>query len=400
MRAAKVIIVLFLICLQVVASAQQSDVFAIPPSIAFAEWQQISRNDDFSEFRQKFSSPIPSGDQTNDEIELQVFVPASTIGKPPVVILLNYWGATDSALERQTAAELAYRGIASVIVPLPYHLSRTPPGHASGELAITPDPIALKMTMIQSVSDIRRTIDWIKSRLEFDSEQLGITGTSLGAIVSSLAFAVEPRIKSASFLLGGADLAYLMMNSSRTTSQRHVLTDAGWTEESLHKELLDIEPTTYLKPDDLRPTYVINAKYDTIVPLESSKRLSDALANHTILTLETGHFGGFLVKDRLISSIAKFFDATLRGKPFDAPSKFYSPTVRFSLMLDTESGLQLGAGLDLWRSNDRADIFASAFITPSGPRGYFGFQLGNGVSIGAMFSRSGTSPGLVWSTIF
>jgi hypothetical protein len=90
----------------------------------------------------------------------------------------------------------------------------------------------------------------------------------------------------------------------------------------------------------------------------------------------------------------------LRGRPFAAPSKFYSPTVRFSVMLDVESGLQLGAGLDIWRSNDRADIFVAGFITPSGPRGYFGFQLGNGVSIGAMFSRRGTSPGLVWSTIF
>ncbi|MFM9872171.1 MAG: alpha/beta hydrolase family protein [Fimbriimonadaceae bacterium] len=372
----------------------------MPPSIAFDEWRQVSRTDEFSEFRETFQSALPSGDLTNDQIELQVFVPASSIGKPPVVILLNYWGATDSELERQTAAELAYRGIASVIVPLPYHLSRTPPGHASGELAITPDPEALKKTMTQSVSDIRRTIDWIKTRTEFDGEQIGITGTSLGAIVSSLAFAVEPRIKSASFLLGGADLAYLMMNSSRTTSQRHILTEAGWTEESLHKVLLEIEPTTYLKPDDARPSYVINAKYDTIVPFESSRILTNALANHTELTLETGHFGGFLVKDRLISSIAKFFDATLRGKKFSAPDKFYSPTVRFSLMLDTETGLQLGAGLDLWRSNDRADIFAAAFITPSGPRAYFGFQLGNGVSIGAMFSRSGTSPGLVWSTIF
>jgi dienelactone hydrolase len=380
--------------------AQSSDVFVMPPSITFDEWRQVSRNDDFSEFRVSFASGLPSGDANNDQIELQVFVPASPIGKPPVAILLHYWGATDSELERQTAAELAYRGIASVILPLPYHLSRTPDGHASGELAIVPDPEALKRTMIQSVSDIRRTIDWINTRPELNGEEIGITGTSLGAIVSSLAFAVEPRIKSASFLLGGADLAYLMMNSSRTTSQRHILTNAGWTEESLHKVLLEIEPTTYLKPDDKRPSYVINAKYDTIVPLESSRRLADALANRTELTLETGHYGGFLVKDRLISSIAKFFDATLRGKTFSAPAKFYSPTVRFSLMLDPDSGLQLGAGLDIWRSNDRADIFVAAYVTPVGPRAYLGFQLGNGVSIGAMFSRSGTSPGLVWSTIF
>lgn len=336
----------------------------------------------------------------NNTVSLQVFLPASTIGKPPVVLLLHFWGATDSELEREMAQELAIRGIAAVIMPMPYHLSRTPAGKRSGELAIVPDPEALKQTMYQSIADIRRTLDWVQTRPEFDSEAIGITGTSLGAIVSALAFGVEPRIKSAGFMLGGADLAFLMMNSSRTTAARGGLRDKGWTEENLRKELYQIEPLNFLSPEDKRPSYLISARYDTVVPPESGERLKAKLANVNTLMLDTGHYGGFLVKSRLSRSMASFFDATLRGREFRPPDKFYSPTVRFSLLADVKSGVQVGAGLDLWRSNENADTFAAIYLTPSGPRGYFGFQLGKGVSLGAMFSRSGTSPGLVWSTVF
>lgn len=380
--------------------AHLSDGFPLPSSIAFSEWRQVARTDSYSEFRQVFPSAVASRFPANNTVELQVFLPSDAVGSPPVAILLHFWGATDNALERDLAVELASRGIASVVMPLPYHLTRTPAGYRSGELAIQPDPEELKQTMRQSVADVQRTVDWIQSRREFAGSSIGVTGVSLGAIVSSLVFAVEPRIKSASFLLGGADLAHILMHSSRTVTQRRILESQGWTEDKLREALRPIEPLAYLSPGDRRPTYLIEARNDTVVPPADADKLASALPNNTVLTLETGHYGGFLVKDRLIRSIAAFFDATLRGRPFSAPSKFYSPTIRFSLMADTQNGLQIGAGLDIWRSNDRSDIFATGFLTPTGPQAYLGFQLGKGVSLGAMFSRRGTSPGLVWSTIF
>ncbi|QYK52518.1 MAG: alpha/beta hydrolase family protein [Fimbriimonadaceae bacterium] len=398
--AARLVIMVGLIVCWLGAYAQVSDVLTAPEKITFPNWDQVGRTEDYSEFRVAFPSPLVTEYPENNTVSLQVFMPASPIGKPPVVLLLHFWGATDSELEREMAQELALRGIASVIMPMPYHLSRTPAGKRSGELAIVPDPKALRQTMIQSIADIRRTLDWVQSRPEIDSNSIGITGTSLGAIVSALAFGVEPRIKSAGFMLGGADLAYLMMNSSRTTSARAGLRADGWTEEKLREELVDIEPLNYLSLDDKRPSYLISARYDTVVPPESGDRLREKLSNVQTLMLDTGHYGGFLVKSRLSRSMAAFFDATLRGRQFNAPTKFYSPTVRFSLLADLQSGVQVGAGLDLWRSNTNADTFAAIYITPRGPQGYFGFRLGKGVSLGAMFSRSGTSPGLVWSTVF
>ncbi len=380
--------------------AQVPDVLTPPPKIEFSNWNQVARTEEYAEFRASFPSPVVTGFEVNNEVPVTAYLPSQTIGKAPVVILLHFWGATDNKVEREFAHELALRGLASVIIPLPYHLERTPPGFRSGELAIVPDTAELRRTMVQSISDIRRTIDWIESRPEFDADRVGITGTSLGAIVSSLAFAVEPRIKSAGFMLGGADLAYLMMNSSRTISARSELRAKGYTEESLRAELAGIEPLSFLDPADTRPSYLITARYDTVVPRESTERLAAALANVKTLELDTGHFGGFLVKSRILRSMAAYFDATLRGREYDPPSKFYSPTIRFALLADRFSGLQVGIGLDVWRSNSRGDSFVAGFFTPRGPQGYVGFQLGNGVSIGAMFSRSGTSPGLVWSTVF
>lgn len=380
--------------------AQVPDVRTPPERIQFEPWQQLRRSESYSEFKATFPSSISSGDARNDQVELFITVPTESIGKPPIVILLHFWGASDMELELQMAKELASRDIASVIMPLPYHLSRTPEGKRSGELAILPDPVRLKTTMTQSVADIRRTIDYLETRTELDATRIGVTGTSLGAIVSGLAFAVEPRIDAATFLLGGADLAEILMSSSRTIAQRRELERSGWTAESLRQELSAIEPLNYLSKTDTRPSYLITAKHDTVVPTLPSDKLRDALGNVESLVLDTGHYGGFLVKDRLLRSASAFFDAVLRGRTFYAPDKFYSPTVRFAILADIESGLQVGAGLDIWRSDSNADAYLAAFLTPKGPRAYLGFHLGNGVSIGAMFSRTGPSPGLVWSTIF
>jgi dienelactone hydrolase len=115
----------------------------------------------------------------------------------PVVLITHYWGARDLRAEVSLATELAQLGIGSAIMSLPYHLSRAPKGTRSGDMAIQPDPEKLKATLVQSVLDMRRTLDFLATRPEFRRDQIGLAGTSLGAIVASLAYAVEPRFRDA-----------------------------------------------------------------------------------------------------------------------------------------------------------------------------------------------------------
>lgn len=379
---------------------QDSPITKAPSAITFPLWRN-TRNTDFTEeYQLSFPSAVVSQYPENNDVRVTAVLPRNRIGRVPVVLLLHFWGATDNVLEQETASTLANLGIASVYIPLPYHLSRTPAGFRSGELAIQPDPASLRQTMLQSVLDVRRTVDWITTRPEFDSSRIGLTGTSLGAIVSSLAYAVDNRFTCAAFVLGGVDLAHIIWNSSVVVAQRDQLRRKGFTESSLREALKDVEPLTYLANPETRPTYVVRARYDKVVPPESTQELVDRLQTPKQLVIDTGHYGGVLVRGRLLRSVASFFQSEFEGRDFTSPGNFYSPTIRLGLMLEPETGLNVGASLDVWRLNSSNNIFGSVYMTPRGPRGFLGGSIGKGVAIGVIVMPQKTTFGMVWNTVF
>ena len=56
---------------------------------------------------------------------------------------------------------------------------------------------------IQRIKDVRRTVDYINSRSDLDSQRVAYYGLSLGANQGAIALAVEPRFKMAVLLAGG-----------------------------------------------------------------------------------------------------------------------------------------------------------------------------------------------------
>ena len=326
-------------------------------------------------------------------------MPTEAFGKVPVVILLHYWGAIDDDLEQRIAEDLAKRGVASISFPLPFHMGRTPSNSVSGALAIQPDPIKLRQTMIQSVQDTRRVLDFVESRSEFDAEKIGLHGTSLGALIAELVFAADDRVAAASFLLGGADLAHILWHSSRVVSQRETLRKNGYSEDRMRLELSSVEPLNYLKKTDLRPTYVVGAKYDSVIPPVDTRKLVDALGNTQSLWIDTGHYGGALVSRKLERTVVRFQAQTLLDQGFTAPESFYAPTIRFGLHLSDETGMQVMAGLDIWRLKSNGETFASAMITPRGAQGFLGHTVSKNLAIGITVTPKRTTWGVLWSLI-
>ena len=370
-----------------------------PPRIEFEPWREISRGEFSNEYSLAFPSSTVTGVAVNDRVRLRVIVPTQSLGPVPVVVLLHYWGASDVSLERTLARRLAEGGIASVIVPLPYHLDRTPEGYVSGQLAVEPNVLKLQATMWQSVNDVRRTIDWIEGQDQFDKSRIGIAGTSLGALVAALTFAVEPRIAASCYLLGGADIAHIIWHSSRVVEQREELRRQSYTEERLRQELAGIEPLTYLAKSDQRPSYVIAAKFDTVVPPADAEKLIAALGNSQSTWLDTGHYGGVLVQNKLIATVSRFFVQTFRGPGFAAPGSLYAPTIRWGINYSDESGLQVAAGIDVWRLRANGDTFASVMITPRGGIGYIGHTVSKNLSVGVTVLRKRTTWGVMWSIV-
>ena len=64
-------------------------------------------------------------------------------------------------------------------------------------------PIAHRDYVIQYVKDLRRSIDYLETRDDIDSERIAYYGMSWGAMVGPIAMAVEDRIKTGILVVGG-----------------------------------------------------------------------------------------------------------------------------------------------------------------------------------------------------
>ncbi|MEJ5171766.1 MAG: alpha/beta hydrolase family protein, partial [Fimbriimonadales bacterium] len=172
-----------------------------PPPIAFPSWRRFESLTGPAEYRASFPSAFVSGVPSNDTVHLSAYLPEDRPGPYPAVIVLHYLGADDLRPTRLLAEELNQRGIAAVLLTLPYHIQRTPPGAKSGEKALSDDPARIRDVVLQSVLDVRRTLDFLSGRPEIAKGAFGVAGISLGAVIASLAYSVDPRLQRAAIVL-------------------------------------------------------------------------------------------------------------------------------------------------------------------------------------------------------
>ena len=95
---------------------------------------------------------------------------------------------------------------------LPYYGERRPAGD---KRFLSVDAERSLGSMRQGVLDVRRAATWLADRPEVDPEKLGVTGISLGGIVSSLAAAIDPRINRGAFMLAGGNLGEILWTMPR-----------------------------------------------------------------------------------------------------------------------------------------------------------------------------------------
>jgi len=265
-------------------------------------------------------------------------------------------------------------------------------------MAIQSDPEKLKATMTQSVMDARRCVDFLESHLEC-GRLLGIHGTSLGAIVASLVYAVDDRVSNATFLLGGIELGKIIWNSSLMTPIRDELRAKGYNENRLSAALESIEPAFRLRADKPGRTYVIRAKYDTVVPPECTDALIRALPASKILEIDSGHYGGVFVQEKLLREVANFFEAVKQDKDYTPPLKIVTPTIRVGVTFEAPSEFNIAAGFDLLKFDKKGKTYASFLLTPKNPVLWIGSDVVNGLNAGVGISNRRIGFGLFWSIV-
>jgi hypothetical protein len=368
------------------------------PKITFPNWSLITESEEFSEYLATFPSAFTTGYKENDKVTLRVLLPGQSVEKVPVVLILHYWGAPNLKVERSLALNLNERGLGAAILTLPYHLSRTPEGAVSGAMAVQADPTKLVATMKQAVMDVRRALDFLETRREFN-RVVGIYGTSLGAIVSSLSFAVDDRLKNAVFLLGGIDLTQMIWQSSRVANVKEELKLRGFSEESLRLKLEEVEPARYLGGKEADRTLIIRAKFDTVVPGDCTDQLIKALPKSQVLEMDTGHYGGIFIQGKLLREAANFFAAVASNKEYTPPTQIVAPTIRVGVLATLPGKADVVAGLDLLKFDQRGKSYTSLLLTPQTPVLWVGTDVARGLSFGVGLSTRRTGFGLFWSTV-
>jgi len=241
----------------------------------------------------RFPSPIVTADVENNSVHAEYFRP-TVPGRRRAVVVLHILGA-DFALSRYLAARLADRGVAALFVKLPYYGERRPPG---GEKRFLSTDVGRSVgSLRQGVLDVRRAGNWLADRPEVDSARIGVTGISLGGIVSSLAAAIDPSIHDAAILLAGGDLHEILWTMPEAARYRRLWVESGRNKQDLQDLLTPLDPLTYAQRLRGKRLIMFAGNVDEVVPPASARALWLAAGRPPITWLDCGHYSaaGYLL---------------------------------------------------------------------------------------------------------
>ncbi len=293
--------------------------FRLEPAVFRYELEPVLATSTYTVSRLRFPSPVVTGDPENNVVHAEYFSPIGHPGKRPAVVVLHILGA-DFPLSRYMAARLADRGVAALFVKLPYYGERRPAaGGLDSRRFLSSDIERTVTAMRQGVCDVRRAAAWLASRDEVAPGRLGVTGISLGGIVTSIVAAVDPSIHDGAFILAGGDLSRILWEMPEGRPFRARWIAAGRTRADL-KALTDpFDPLAYASGLKSKRVFMMAGTVDEVIPPDSARALWEAAGRPTIVWYDCGHYSaaGFLLPAirRTVNFFAGPHDADRAGRP-------------------------------------------------------------------------------------
>lgn len=173
----------------------------------------------------------------------------------------------------------------------------------------------LRDVILQRVVEARRALDWWLRSPSVDAGRVGLVGVSFGAIVGALVMEADARPAAAALVLGGADLPLLIARSRERDVRRYrgaLLEREGWNRARLRREaqavLGEVDPSRCPEALGRRPLLLVEARFDSVVPRESSQALWRGAGRPARVVYPTGHYSLLVflpdVKRRLADHLA------------------------------------------------------------------------------------------------
>ncbi len=229
-----------------------------------AEMQQVEKNARATIYHVSYAT-------TNAQrVTAYLYVPAT--GKAPYPCVIMMHGAGGSKEDFKPMYDfLSMRGYAVLAPDAAFHGERISEGIDS-EAA---DWYQTRNLIMQTVVDLRRTIDWLETRPEVDSSRIGYLAASQGSFIGSIFVAVDTRVKAAALLVGGADFKVFFRNSQLPSINllRNYLSPAEL--DAVADELAPIDPQYYIGSISPRPLLLMNGRKDLIISEAAGKRLQE-----------------------------------------------------------------------------------------------------------------------------
>ncbi|NUQ01807.1 MAG: dienelactone hydrolase family protein [Armatimonadetes bacterium] len=220
-----------------------------------------------------------------EQVPGYLFIPPGQ-GPHPVAVALHGLGGSKEDFVR-LAPLLGMFGVDFAILALDarYHGARKQPGVEM----IGPDLGRSAEAFRQTVVDYRRALDYLQTRREIDSTRMGLAGFSLGAMMGTVLTAIEPRLKTAVLVVGGADWITIATESPVAQPLRDALPGFAWNQSGAIFDAVD--PLHFAPRLGTRPILMLNARRDEVIPQHAAETLHAAATGQPLVIewYDSGH---------------------------------------------------------------------------------------------------------------
>jgi hypothetical protein len=281
----------------VLLAAAAAAAFAGPLDLPAVDFQtevvQTIPGPQWTETVLRFPSAAKSPWPANDVVWAHLIVPRSAAGRRvPAVLVLPVMAAPNVWIETRFVNRFARDGFAVMWVEMPTQFHRRPdPSEPSGQVFLARTTRQLAANFRQSVLDARRSLGVLAARPEVDASRIALFGISLGAIVGSVTYTLDPRPRFAVFLLGGAGFPSLLINSSLTGP---FAAKMGLKLADLQAAWKGLDPLEHPERNAGKPVLLVNAGWDTVIPKANAALLRKAFPAARQVWVPGGHYSAII----------------------------------------------------------------------------------------------------------
>jgi cephalosporin-C deacetylase-like acetyl esterase len=281
------------------------------------------QNSGFTHYFAQFQSAIDTGYPEMQKVQGEFFIPKS-VSKPPLAILVHGMGDYSVIPCRWLAGSLLKKGVACFIPYLGIHSRRIPESMKERMPYLTPDEwFDIYRT---SVTNIRQVVDFAATRDEVDSRRIVTMGISFGGFVSSIAMALDDRIKAGVLIVSGGNqnkMSWLSKDSGYRdkfprSEEEHdnvlncyseylrQVSEKGFENVAADNNSFLTDPMTFAENLKGRPVFMINALNDKYIPHEAVIDFWKAMGEPPIRWVSSGHTSLWLHYPSVRSDIFNF----------------------------------------------------------------------------------------------